>query len=341
MANCRYLETLLVSFVVLVNNVLQAGATNFAQCNKIYEPLLRNGTIYRNISSDLVYNGPIHNFDYGSGIERPLTLTLKGSLACLPLISHPSNPLMHFYLGCQTLCGSPPQLNDAPRAFQILTTWVLPFLALIASLPFQSGNYYATLSALCNWIGSPQTAFTSNLFDLYQLRRCCKCIASRTGDDKQGRYTNALYVLSCINQYEYPRYRNHIERWGYDSKEAAEQSELERNTALLFGLFRPLRDTDGNHSYPWDVTATKLLLDDLVHQLRLQRRRGEWPIVINTTWFAMSFVVSLVLAFADLGDNTTAHSLALGLLLSWLPALVIVTAINRCPVASTRCKVMI
>ncbi len=54
--------------------------------------------------------------------------------------------------------------------------------------------------------------------------------------------------------------------------------------------------------------------------------------------FLGAFSLSVGLAFADLGAWTTAHSLALGLLVSWLPFLVMFTIVDRNPVSSIRNK---
>jgi len=58
-------------------------------------------------------------------------------------------------------------------------------------------------------------------------------------------------------------------------------------------------------------------------------------------WFFVSFCVGLYSCFQNLGDYTTAHSLALGLLLSWLPVLVLMSIADRNPNGSDRCKKLI
>jgi hypothetical protein len=61
--------------------------------------------------------------------------------------------------------------------------------------------------------------------------------------------------------------------------------------------------------------------------------------MFNMFWFVIAFAIALVLAFGNLGDNTTAHSLGLGLGLVWLPALVFMTIVDRNPVSPIRCRV--
>jgi hypothetical protein len=50
----------------------------------------------------------------------------------------------------------------------------------------------------------------------------------------------------------------------------------------------------------------------------------------------VAFPVSVALAFAELGQASTAHSLALGVLFGWLPILVILCILDRNPVSSDR-----
>ena len=72
----------------------------------------------------------------------------------------------------------------------------------------------------------------------------------------------------------------------------------------------------------------------LADQIRKQRKKGVIPIFITTMWFLFSLAISFQTAFGQLGDNATAHNLALGFLLSWLPILILTTIVDRNPVAA-------
>jgi hypothetical protein len=48
----------------------------------------------------------------------------------------------------------------------------------------------------------------------------------------------------------------------------------------------------------------------------------------------MRLLLTSVPAFGDVGDNTQAHNLAMGLFVSWLPILVLCSILDRNPVAS-------
>jgi hypothetical protein len=51
-------------------------------------------------------------------------------------------------------------------------------------------------------------------------------------------------------------------------------------------------------------------------------------------WFLFAFVLSVEGAFNNLGQNTTAHDLALGCLLAWLPILIMGSIVDRNPIAA-------
>lgn len=55
---------------------------------------------------------------------------------------------------------------------------------------------------------------------------------------------------------------------------------------------------------------------------------------VSTMWFLFAFALSIQAAFGDLGQNTTAHDLALGCLLAWFPILIMGSIVDRNPIAS-------
>ena len=50
---------------------------------------------------------------------------------------------------------------------------------------------------------------------------------------------------------------------------------------------------------------------------------------ISLFWFLSSLAFSIQAAFYDVGDNATAHNLALGLMLCWLPVLILTSIVDR------------
>jgi hypothetical protein len=55
-------------------------------------------------------------------------------------------------------------------------------------------------------------------------------------------------------------------------------------------------------------------------------------------WFLFAFALSVEGAFNDLGQNTTAHDLALGCLLAWFPILIMGSIVDRNPIAAEAIK---
>lgn len=72
----------------------------------------------------------------------------------------------------------------------------------------------------------------------------------------------------------------------------------------------------------------------LAREMRQRRRRGVVPVYISTLWFLFALAISIQSAFGQLGQNTTAHDLALGFLLAWLPVLILGSIVDRNPIAA-------
>jgi hypothetical protein len=61
-------------------------------------------------------------------------------------------------------------------------------------------------------------------------------------------------------------------------------------------------------------------------------------VFVSTMWFLFAFALSVEGAFNDLGQNTTAHDLALGCLLAWFPILIMGSIVDRNPIAAEAIK---
>lgn len=94
---------------------------------------------------------------------------------------------------------------------------------------------------------------------------------------------------------------------------------------VLFSKDLQLRDTS---------MKLKDVRQKLAKKLRERQRRGVVPVFISTGWFLFSLAVSMQEAFGQLGDALEGHDLALGLLLGWLPILIMCSIIDRNPVAA-------
>jgi hypothetical protein len=89
--------------------------------------------------------------------------------------------------GCKVICEDPIDWywkTDTSLTLGIISNWILPIIALLAALPYDSlhkrnagapwyeGKFWRTVGALLNWLGSPQTALTATLFNIHQIRKC-------------------------------------------------------------------------------------------------------------------------------------------------------------------------
>lgn len=316
-----------VRIVLILSTITgRTAAANFTQCRLNIENILtRNGSIdldsnatieqpkLYGFSQDPIYHGKLFGFRT-SVAPRPLTLTR---------------------LGCGEACGYSPQLNDPITIFQILTTWVIPAIAFFSQFPYdaRSDKKWKNLEALFNWVGSPAAALTTTLWNIQMIRECrlrYENFSASTREQAAIRDSvkDSMYILSCLNQYECARSKG--------------DSFTARDTAILRGVLHPYI-VDNDPEVPPELRVKlRNLNTHLAFQLRLQRRRGVWPLGFSLIWFLLAFVSSIVVAFdSSLGDNSTAHSLALGLLMSWLPVVVVATIIDRNPVSVTRCGVLL
>jgi hypothetical protein len=246
---------------------------------------------------------------------------------------------MSLWQGCKVICEDPEDWywkGDIGLTIAIISNWILPIAALLAALPYDSlhgrnggasldqGRVAGTIGALLNWLGSPQTALTATLFNIHQMRKCF-----HTTNNLQSLKRDAYYVLSCIGQFNLP--------------EAEDVVFLE---PLMYGLFRPFVTLDVGELVAYAETRsqavarewTSELLQEMAFHLRMLRRRGVYPSFVSIFLFFIAYAVALVLAFADVGGRTTAHVLALGILVSWLPLLVLFTILDRNPVSADRSK---
>ena len=76
----------------------------------------------------------------------------------------------------------------------------------------------------------------------------------------------------------------------------------------------------------------------LAISLREMRKKGVVPVFVSLAWFLFALGISIQSALGQIGKNTTAHDLALGLLLAWLPVFVIATIVDRNPVGPDRIR---
>ncbi|PVH82981.1 hypothetical protein DL98DRAFT_570190 [Cadophora sp. DSE1049] len=261
--------------------------------------------------------------------------------------------------GCRAICGESIDWywsSDVGLSLGIISNWILPILALLAAFPFDSihkshGRFRGTMLALVNWLGSPQLALTAILFSIHQNVVCSRD-ATRDASNNvpiemqprgnarvqlmmtqtQAR-KNAYYVVSCMSQYK--------------SQHIMNPDFLK---TLIYGLITPFHDRriDPEHNEtPLELEKrekaqrwTTELLQAMASQLRMLRRLGVYPAFLSILLFCVAYAISVFMAFGNIGDRTTTHSLAVGILISWLPNLLLFAIIDRNPISAERSRIL-
>lgn len=82
---------------------------------------------------------------------------------------------------------------------------------------------------------------------------------------------------------------------------------------------------------------TRSLVDkrsELADIIRQGRKKGVVPVFVSLMWFLFSLAISIQAAFGQIGANATAHSLAMGCLLAFVPVLIMTGIVDRNPVSA-------
>ncbi|KAG8629995.1 hypothetical protein KVT40_001614 [Elsinoe batatas] len=136
---------------------------------------------------------------------------------------------------------------------------------------------------------------------------------------------DSLYLLGVMNQYTI----NRIKPRGASSDE---QVTRRAEAFLRIVLFSRDLELSSNHhgckDHPWKLAEARRKLAD---KLRRTRKRAIVPVFVSMLWFIIALAFSIYSAFNEIGSNATAHDLALGLLLGWLPVLILCTVVDRNP----------
>lgn len=112
---------------------------------------------------------------------------------------------------------------------------------------------------------------------------------------------DSLYILCIMNQYT-PKYS---------------LPPIEAERLLRLALFSNLLPLNGSE----DGSIIVKRRTELAQNFREGRKKGVVPVFISFLWFVFALALSIQLAYSQIGGNETAHNLALGLLIGWLPIL--------------------
>ena len=101
---------------------------------------------------------------------------------------------------------------------------------------------------------------------------------------------------------------------------------IEAERLLRLALFSNLLKMQGAHCGENDLVRRRT---KLARALREGRKKGVVPVFVSFLWFVFALALSIQLAFGSIGNNETAHNLAIGFLSGWLPIMVLASTVDR------------
>lgn len=273
-------------------------APNFTEC----------GAIFKNASSQMP--NPYANWSYTGPVSGVIRLSNQTVLITLE--------------GCLAICGHGAESYRWSQASNTITTWVLPVIGgLLLQAPFESNRFWRTFFAVIRWMGSPMSSLSYVLWNIKVTGKCALMVDmavpfDEVPDDEDSEFSqmrDAFYILAVMNQYQIK----------------SRMPQIPAEKLLRIALFsNSLKLTDDED----ELQSLVKLRKQLAHDLRRGRRRGIVPVFISLGWFLFSLSISIEAAFGNLGQNSTAHNLAIGLLLGWIPVFILGSIIDRNPMSS-------
>jgi len=223
-----------------------------------------------------------------------------------------TNPvLLITFAACEKHCGSEPEYYGWEKASDTITTWILPLVGLLLQAPFESNNFLQTMFVVFRWVGSPIVSMMCIFWNMKITRKCAIMVDMSVKEDQYpppkssfAQMRDSFYLLSVMNQYE------------LNIRPQLQERQIE--TILRVGLFDR-------------APEIQQMRAKVATSIRRERRRGTVQVLVSLAWFLVAMGISINKAFGDLGENATAHNLALGLLMSWLPVLMAATIVDRNP----------
>ncbi|KAF2721248.1 hypothetical protein K431DRAFT_224609 [Polychaeton citri CBS 116435] len=234
--------------------------------------------------------------------------------------------------GCKQFCGTGTDFYPWSQSSATITTWVLPIIGLIVQAPFVSNAFWDTVFSISRWTGSPMASLGYILWNIRTSGKCALMVdmaSSYKPQDKERRehftsIRDSFYLLMTMNQYQ-------INRKIRVRREASGLLRMVLFSKDLHLLKSSHIQQRRNH---FGQERLDTLRRALAQDLRKTRRRGVVPVFVSVMWFLFSLSISIQSSFDDLGRNSTAHDLALGLMLSWMPVLILCSIVDRNPVSA-------
>ncbi|KAL8799579.1 MAG: hypothetical protein Q9182_005790 [Xanthomendoza sp. 2 TL-2023] len=247
----------------------------------------------KDVYSHYVYRGPVHG-------------VLESADASLITVE-----------GCRALCGTGIAYYPWKDSSNSITTWVLPIIGLLVQAPFESNQAWRTILLLARWVGSPIAVLSYILWNIKVTGKCALMVDMATkydeypaSDSEFSHMRDSLYILAIMNQYSV----------------APGIPPVEAERLLRLALFSNLLRLPESPNDPTSLVKRRI---ELASNLREDRKKGVIPVFVSFLWFVFSLGLSIDLAFTDIGTNQTAHNLAIGFLMGWLPILVLASTVDR------------
>ncbi|KAI9865776.1 MAG: hypothetical protein M1824_000036 [Vezdaea acicularis] len=270
-------------------------------------------------------------------------------------------PLLITTEGCKAFCGSGPQIYSWSTASDTITTWVLPICGgLILQAPFESTQVFSTLLVLCRWVGNPVATLTISFWNMKITKKCSLIVdMSVPRHELPGYHKRGLWKQlkgegrRILDESITGRRPGESKEWpdirGMTPEEMEEVNAFAELRDSLY-ILCVLNQYNFQHHRP---EAVKFLLQfalfsrndfmiarrrKLGASLRRGRKHGVVQVLVSLFWFLVALVLSIQKAFGQIGDESTAHNLALGLLVSWLPVLISASLVDQSPTHSDHTK---
>ncbi|KAE9366555.1 hypothetical protein N431DRAFT_417354 [Stipitochalara longipes BDJ] len=225
--------------------------------------------------------------------------------------------------GCKRLCGLGADTYDWMSIANTITTWVFPIIGILLQAPFESNNTKGTLFALLRWLGSPISSLSYIFWNIKVSGRAALIVDMATkykehpgSESDFSEIRDSFYILTVMNQYTIKR-KMRTPPYGPDVAEKLLRTALFDDILVVNGeKLSKIRKRTANH-------------------LRQSRKQGVVAVFISMGWFLFSLAISIQAVFSDIGPVEQADNLGLGLMLSWIPVLILSGIVDRNPANSS------
>ena len=198
-----------------------------------------------------------------------------------------------------------------------------------------------TILTLFRWVGSPIAAMSYIFWNIKVTGKAALMIDMATKYDEYPPESSefsimrdSMYILCIMNQCGYSFAATGItyfDAWreaNTPTKDSIKPSlpPVESERLLRLVLFSNLIQLNGSKDPRDNIVARRT---EMARSMREGRKKGVIPLFISFLWFVFALALSIELAYDSIGGNQTAHNLAIGLLVGWLPVLIVASTVDR------------